>query len=37
MSDPYEAPEKTDLILDAGYGTVKERVIQLIGASGFLG
>ncbi|MGB9430444.1 MAG: bifunctional sulfate adenylyltransferase/adenylylsulfate kinase [Gammaproteobacteria bacterium] len=40
ISDPYEVPEKPELILDAGRGTVEEeaeRVMQLIKASGFLG
>ncbi|HVC37706.1 MAG TPA: adenylyl-sulfate kinase, partial [Gammaproteobacteria bacterium] len=39
ISDPYEAPEKPELILDAGHGTVEEeaeRVVQLISAAGFL-
>jgi len=39
ISDPYEAPEKPELILDAGHGTVEEeaeRVMQLISAAGFL-
>ena len=39
ISDPYEAPEKAELILDAGQGTVEDeagRVVQLIRAAGFL-
>ncbi len=39
ISDPYEAPEKPELILDTGQGTVEEeaeRVMQLIKSAGFL-
>lgn len=39
ISDPYEAPEKPELILDTGHGTVEEeaaRVMQLVRAAGFV-
>jgi sulfate adenylyltransferase len=39
ISDPYEAPEKPELTLDAGQGTVEEeaeRVMKLIKTAGFI-
>ena len=39
ISDPYEAPEKPELVLDAGHGTVEDeanRVLEMIRNAGFL-